>query len=219
MVMALGRWEPEFGPWQAITVAEFVRRLLPTDADPPGLVPMVGVDGRSSSGKTTLAARINRAVAGSYVVHTDDLAWRHSRFGWTDLLVNGVVNPIRQGCLVSYRPPAWDEHARPGSIDIPRDAALVVVEGVGVARPKLSPLMDATVWVQADLRDVERRNAERVRSGEITESGVSGWMAEEFRFLEAEQPWRGASLITAGSSVLAHHPDSDVVVSRTRVDR
>jgi hypothetical protein len=57
-----------------------------------------------------------------------------------------------------------------------------------------------------------------VRSGEITESGVSGWMAEELRFLEAEQPWRGASLITAGSSVLAHHPD-DVVVSRPRVDR
>ena len=118
MVVALGRGEPEFGPWQAITVAEFVRRLLPADADPRGVVPMVGVDGRSSSGKTTLAARIKGAVAGSYVVHTDDLAWRHSRFGWTDLLVNGVVNPIRQGSsglfssagLGRARPPGLDRH-------------------------------------------------------------------------------------------------------------
>jgi hypothetical protein len=38
------------------------------------------VDGRSSSGKTTLAARVQAAVAGSAVVHTDDIAWWHSRF-------------------------------------------------------------------------------------------------------------------------------------------
>jgi uridine kinase len=47
---------------------------------------VLAVDGRSPSGKTTLAARQADAVAGSVVVHTDDVAWQHSRFGWADLL-------------------------------------------------------------------------------------------------------------------------------------
>jgi hypothetical protein len=214
--MTLGRGEPEFGPWVVRTCAELVRWLLSTD-HAQGPVPILGVDGRSSSGKTTLADRINRVVASGRVVHTDDLAWRHSRFGWTDLLINGVLNPLHRGQAVSYRPPAWDRHGRPGSIDIPQDAALVVIEGVGVARAELAPLMNASVWVQADLRDVERRNAARVRSGETSGAGVTGWMAEEFPFLEAERPWRRASLITAGSNVLAHDAEHEVVISGHRI--
>jgi hypothetical protein len=35
---------------------------------------VLAVDGRSSSGKTTLAARLRDAVAGSAVVHTDGIA-------------------------------------------------------------------------------------------------------------------------------------------------
>src|SRR3954452_4434327 len=54
---------------------------------------VVAVDGRSSSGKTTLASRLRDVVAGSTVVHTDDIAWWHSRFGWDDLLVNGILTP------------------------------------------------------------------------------------------------------------------------------
>ena len=42
---------------------------------------MAAVDGRSSSGKSTLAARLQDAIAASAVVHTDDIAWWHSRFG------------------------------------------------------------------------------------------------------------------------------------------
>ena len=66
---------------------------------------VLAVDGRSNGGKTTLAARIGEAVPGSAVVHTDDIAWAHSRFGWTDLLIEGILVPVRQGLPVSYRPP------------------------------------------------------------------------------------------------------------------
>jgi hypothetical protein len=34
-------------------------------------------------GKTTLADRLCRVMAGAAVVHTDDLAWAHSRFAGT----------------------------------------------------------------------------------------------------------------------------------------
>jgi hypothetical protein len=50
---------------------------------------VVAVDGRSSSGKSTLAALLRSFEVNSCVVHTDDIAWWHSRFGWVDLLVKG----------------------------------------------------------------------------------------------------------------------------------
>jgi hypothetical protein len=43
----------------------------------------------SNAGKITLAERICEAVPGSAAVHTDDIAWEHSRFGWSDLLADG----------------------------------------------------------------------------------------------------------------------------------
>jgi len=58
---------------------------------------VLAVDGRSSSGKTTLAARMRGTVAGSVVVHTDDIAWWHSRFGWADLLIDSILMPVCQG--------------------------------------------------------------------------------------------------------------------------
>jgi len=68
---------------------------------------ILAVDGRSNAGKTTLAARIGEAVPGSAVVHTDDIAWEHSRFGWSDLLADGILAPARQGRAVAFRPPRW----------------------------------------------------------------------------------------------------------------
>ncbi|HXZ72680.1 MAG TPA: hypothetical protein VEH31_17660, partial [Streptosporangiaceae bacterium] len=58
-------------------------------------------------------------VPGSVVIHTDDIAWEHSRFGWAGLLIDGILIPVRGGQAVSYRPLRWDEHGREGSIKVP----------------------------------------------------------------------------------------------------
>jgi len=198
-----------------MALIEFVSLLREAAGQVAGAGPqIVAVDGRSSSGKTTLAGRVNDAVPDSYVIHTDDIAWAHSRFGWTDLLVSGVLEPLRQGRAMAFRPPAWTAHNRAGDIEVPTDLSLVIVEGVGAGRLDLSHVMDATVWVQAGLVDIESRNAARVRTGEVEESGVREWMAEEFPFLEREQPWRNAALITAGGTVRGCDPHADVAISR-----
>ena len=37
------------------------------------------------------------AVAGSAVVHADDIAWWHSRFGWAGLLIHSILTPVHRG--------------------------------------------------------------------------------------------------------------------------
>lgn len=67
------------------------------------------MDGRSASGKSTLAAVLSSAVPGSVAVQTDDVAWHHSFFNWADLLRDGVLVPARAGREVRFRPPAWEQ--------------------------------------------------------------------------------------------------------------
>jgi uridine kinase len=150
--MVLGEGEPHAGPWRVAKLSEFAAVVLGAVSGSGQRPPVVALDGRSSSGKTTLARRLEAAVPGAVTVHTDDIAWWHSRFAWEELLTTAVLEPLHQRRAVSFRPPAWDERGRRGTIDASPDAALVIIEGVGAGRRETSHLVDAVVWVQADLR-------------------------------------------------------------------
>lgn len=66
--------EPNFGPWEIVAVRSLLeswRDTLPDPAERPGVV---AVDGRSASGKSTLATVLSNTVPGSVVVQTDDVA-------------------------------------------------------------------------------------------------------------------------------------------------
>ena len=149
--------EPAFGPWVDRSFAD-IGEMIGMSSGTRGVM---AVDGRSASGKTTFADGIAAAVEGSVVVHTDDVAWHHSFFGWTDLLVEGVLEPFRAGQDVSYRPPAWDERGRNGSIDVPAGTSWLIIEGVGAARSELTGHLDATVWVQSDFDVARERGIQR----------------------------------------------------------
>ncbi len=193
MALQLPPGEPEAGPWRAEPLTALAGALMQLGQEKgAGHRPVVlAVDGRSSSGKTTLAGRLRDVVAGSIVVHTDDIAWRHSRFGWAGLLINDILIPARAGQPVAFRPPRWDEHQRDGAIEVPAGCPLLIIDGVGAARRESVHLTDAAVWVQADERETERRNHARVgQPGESpTVRHLRGWMAEEVPFLADQRPW------------------------------
>jgi hypothetical protein len=173
------------------------------------------VDGRSSSGKTTLAARLQDVVARSVVVHIDDIAWWHSRFGWADLLIDGILTPARAGRPVSYRPPRWHERQRPGAIEVPADCPLLIIEGGGAARRESAHLTDVAIWVQADERETERRNLARAGQpgGPPTVEHMRDWMAEEIPFLAGQRPWEHAGLIACGTPRIPFDPATELVVA------
>jgi hypothetical protein len=221
MIALLETESPE-GTWAVRDVRLVVRRLLDTAGD-VGLRPVVvAVDGRSGGGKSYLAGRIAALVPGTVVVHTDDVAWEESFFGWDQLLADNVLVPLRAGEAVSYRPPAWDRLDRPGSIDVPAGTSIVVLEGVGASRASLAGLVDATVWVSSDEVERHRRGVERDvelgRTQTEAEDFWELWQSEEVPFLEADRPWDRATVVTCGTPDLTGlaPSDEDVVVLTAR---
>jgi hypothetical protein len=242
VALRLAPEEPEAAPWRAEPLAAIVPPRTPGPARTAGLgaasrpsrssihsdpstPAILAIDGRSSSGKTTLAARISDLAAGSVVVHTDDIAWRHSRFGWADLLVDGVLRPARQGGGVRFRPPRWSEHGPEGFISVPAGCPLLVVEGVGVGRQETAGLVDALFWVQSDQDEAHRRSLARVGTpgGPPTVANLDAWMSEEVPFCAAERAWEradrivcGTPEIVVGTTGIAYDPATDVLVGTSR---
>jgi hypothetical protein len=217
MAFQLAAEEPEGRPWRAKPLTTVIEALVQPGADRTksrrGVV--LAVDGRSSSGKTTLAARIHGVTANSAVVHTDDLAWWHSRFGWSDLLIDGILVPFSRGELVRFRPPRWAEHGRPGSIDVAATCAVLIIEGVGAGRAEAGHLLDGLVWVQADRHEAEQRSLARIGQpgGPATAGDYRDWMSEEEPFLAHQRPWERADILVAGTPHISFDPVSEIVVA------
>jgi hypothetical protein len=217
MSLCLLAEEPAADPWRAERLAAVAAGIVRLGQErAAGRRPLVlAIDGRSSGGKTTLAGRLRGVVEGSAVVHTDDIAWWYSRFGWAELLIEGVLLPARSGQAVSYRPPPWDERKRQGAIEVPAGCRLLIVEGVGAARRECAHLVDAAIWVQSDERETERRNLARVGQpdGMPTEQDHRGWMAEEIPFQADQRPWERADLIVCGTPQIPFDPATELVVA------
>jgi hypothetical protein len=216
--MKLGPGEPAAGPWRVEPVDVFARWLAEAAGTPVGRPRLIAVDGRGGGGKTALAERLCRAMRPAAVVHSDDVAWAHSRFGWDDLMIGGVLQPLRAGHPVHYRPPGWDRDGREGHLDVAAGASAVIIEGVGVSRRGLAPLVDVVIWVQSDFGEAKRRGiqrdmAELDRDEDEALRLWDEWAAEEVPFLLEDQPWLRAHVIVGTASSLPHDAETEVVVS------
>jgi hypothetical protein len=196
-----------------MALAELGRVLLAATDPPAGRPVVLGIGGRSSSGKTILAGRLATEMSPAVVVHTDDIAWRQAVLDWDRLLLGGVLEPARRGRPVAYRPPKWHEHCRPGAVEVPAGSGVLIVEGVGATRRTLAPMLDATVWVQADAAVLDRRNESRIGAGEMTAADHRAWMAEEDPFLRTDRAWERATIVVAGTPELPHDPETEVIVA------
>lgn len=182
--------------WVETPPDELLARLRETRQMNTNRPIIIGIDGRSGSGKSTVAARLAAATGDSAIVHTDDIAWHHSFFGWHHLLADGILGPLRQcGTPVSFRPPGWVARGRPGSIDIPETADAVLVEGVGATHRDVAGWFDATIWVSTDPVVAYRRCVER---GIDPPGFIEEWMTRENPFLAEDRPWDRATAIVSG---------------------
>jgi hypothetical protein len=116
------------------------------------------------------------------------------------------------------QPPAWQPHGRSGYIDVPADTSTVVIEGVGASRRQVAHLVDVAIWVQSDGDGARRRGVRRDMVDHGIDEAVAGqkwddWAAEEVPFLLQDRPWERADVIAATAPVLAHDPETEVVIA------
>jgi hypothetical protein len=194
-----GPREPVIVDWHAVTKPLLAQGIAQRWPPTPGRPRLIGVDGRSGSGKTTTAAMLAHHLRKTTIVSTDDLAWHESFFGWDDMLTQHVLQPLARGLDVAYRPPAWDRRGRLGQIAVPGDGDYVVIEGCGVGRRSLAPHLDLLVWVQADLAVAETRGVVRDGGTDAAQRFWNEWQAEEGPFFAAERPWERAALMLDGT--------------------
>jgi len=197
--------EPARTSWTAASLDDVVRALELLSVGERPLV--IAIDGRSASGKSTFGARLAGHLPGSLLLHTDDVAWWESFFGWDHLMADDILVPARRGQAVSFRPPAWHTHAREGTSDVPAGTRVIVVEGVGASRRSLAPVIDTSVWVQSDYAEAHRRGIARDvvagRTHSEAEDFWAEWTAQEDPFLADDRPWERAAMTVCGTPGLA----------------
>ena len=213
MSTKLGPGEPLAGPWRITPICDLVPLLFDANRVRDGRPWILAVDGRSGSGKSTVAIVLHQSVPASAIVHTDDVAWHHSFFDWSDLLVEGILKPLREGRAVSYRPPGWEKRGRPGAIELAAGLDLVIVEGVGASRTEVIPWIDRALWVQSDLEEAERRGIARDGGTEEARDFWREWAAQEFDFLHRQRPWERATVIVNGTPTQTYDQSTEIMLA------
>ncbi|MCS7478667.1 uridine kinase [Umezawaea endophytica] len=198
--MRLHPGEVQASGWRVEEPAALVGRLRAAASGVTGRPLVVAVDGRGGAGKSTFVERLRAVVPASAAVHTDDVAWHHAYFDWGGLLVENVLRPLHRGEAVEFRPRAWIERDRPGAIRVPSGVDVVWVEGTGIIREEFAPWVDASIWVQGDLDEQERRLVARDGDSPAQRRHVAAWLAEELPLLLREQPWRRATVVVDGTA-------------------
>lgn len=132
-------------------------------------------------------------------------------FEWGHLLAH-VLALMHRGEAISFRPPAWEEQGRAGTVEVAAGLRGVIVEGSGSDQEAFAHLIDRTIWVQADHgaareRGIARDVAEGVNGDE--EEALRfwhGWQEHEVPFFASEQPWLRADVIVAGTPAISLGP-------------
>ena len=110
--------------------------------------PLILVDGKGGSGKTSFALKLAN-ILNANIVSTDDLSWCADPIHWDGEMLDGIVYPWLGGKNTAYTPSGWVNNNRSGFIEVDSSKALII-EGSGVCRKKLRENATYSIWVDTE---------------------------------------------------------------------
>lgn len=155
---------------------------------------LICVDGRSGSGKTSLAERL-----GAPVIHLDELlaGWEGGLPRMVDALVTDVLEPLAHGRPAAYHRWDWLTGRFAEWVPVPPTPWLVV-EGAGAGSRACAAYASALVWVEAPMDERKRRALDR--DGETFAPFWDSWAALEREHFAREGTRERADLIVRTSA-------------------
>jgi uridine kinase len=160
-----------------------------------GSTRVIAIDGRSGSGKTSLAAELSRELTVP-VVTLEDLygGWDGLERG-IDLLVSAVLAPVAAGRAA--RVPRYDWVAGEwGEAWVLEPPDVLIVEGVGAAAGRAARYESRLVWMEAAAPVRKKRALDR--DGETFATHWDRWAAQEDALLARECTPERADLVIDG---------------------
>lgn len=166
-----------------------------------GRTRVVGVDGRSGAGKTTLATALATALARALgqvvgVFHLEDLypGWDGLTAG-RDRYRREVLEPLVDGLPSCWTDWDW-AHDRPGRLHRIEPGGVLVAEGVGAGHATARPLLDALIWLEVPT--ARRRDRALARDGAVYRPYWERWAAQEEAWLQDDDVATAADVVVTG---------------------
>ena len=180
-------------------------------AQPSDQMAIIGIDGPSGSGKSSLATRLVDTTGANLVEIDDFVSWADFS-GWWPRFEAQVLEPLLRGEDARYQVRDWKNDPSGSSLNgwkTTRWSPLVIVDGVTSTRQAVSDLLAYRIWVEAP-EDVRlTRGVER--DGEQARHLWLAWMQEEQRFFARDRTRERADLLVDGAASSRAIAGEDVI--------
>jgi uridine kinase len=167
-----------------------------------GRTKLVGIDGHGGSGKSTFALLLAEKL-GAQIIHTDDFASWDNPKDWWPLLIERVLDPIREGVhsLTYPRSQWWPDHQPPPIVNQPV-TPVMLLEGVSALRVEFRPYLTTGFFISAPrevcLERGIRRDADQGTADEIRRLWEQ-YYADEEGYLHRDDPQTYADIVLDGT--------------------